>query len=121
VRRHEHIRLSPADRVTLPAERYDLRGRDGKLICTVTRDRAQAGIASGVLELWSGTSGAYLRAVGLSYPEFSRAPSRPVETWPSLPRGAVPPPVRTHKGTACGQVGGHRAHRVGPASIPPAA
>jgi hypothetical protein len=117
---HEHIRLSPADGITLLGERYDLRGRDGKLITRVSRDRAEAGIASGALELWDGASGVYLRATGLSYPEFSRAASRPVEILPPSSRTArLPAP--THRRVACGRVGGHRAHRVGLGSIPPSA
>ena len=67
-----NIRLSPADGIPLPHDSYDLRARDGKLICTVSRSRAEQGIASGALELWDGPSGAYLRAVNLSYPPEAR-------------------------------------------------
>jgi hypothetical protein len=56
----------------LSHDKYDLRARDGKLICTVARAKAEQGIASGDLELWNGPSGACLRAVGSSYPAGSR-------------------------------------------------
>jgi hypothetical protein len=68
-----NIRLSPADGIPLPHDSYDLRARDGKLICTVSRSRAEQGIVSGDLELWDGPSGAYLRAVNLRYPDEARS------------------------------------------------
>jgi hypothetical protein len=63
------IRLSPADGIVLFKATYELRGRDGIKICDVARDKAEAGIRAGTLELWDGRHGAYLRGVGLAYPE----------------------------------------------------
>lgn len=68
-----NVRLSPADGIPLPHDSYALRARDGKLVCTVSRNRAEQGIASGVLELWDGPSGAYLRGTNLSYPAEERS------------------------------------------------
>ena len=73
--RRESIRLSPAGGIALSQARYDLRARDGALLCTVTRERAEHGIRTGALELWSGPSGAYLRAVDSHYPTESRSSS----------------------------------------------
>lgn len=73
VRPSADIRLGPADGRALLNEVYDLRGRDGKVICGVPRDKAEQGIAAGQLELWRGRHGAYLRPVALSYPGESRA------------------------------------------------
>lgn len=72
--RGQHIRLSPADgtSVHLDRARYELRGRDGRLICTVARERAAQGIASGALEMWAGPSGAYLQAPEACYPDVAR-------------------------------------------------
>jgi hypothetical protein len=70
--RPKDIRLSPADGIPLSNERYDVRARDGKLIRTVDRAKAELAIASGHFELWSGPSGAYLRPVNLAYPTESR-------------------------------------------------
>jgi hypothetical protein len=67
-----NIRLNPARTEGLSLDRYDLRARDGKLICTVSRDRAEQGIADGQLELWQGVHGAYLRPVTAAYPTASR-------------------------------------------------
>jgi hypothetical protein len=124
----EHIRLSPADGRALHKNHYELRGRDGKLICTVRRDRAAAGIAAGALELWHGPSGAYLRAVGLAYPEHDRHHATGSRVRAEPPRGAVAEQVWSHVRAASGQVGGIRrghsarrlANRSGPAR-PPAA
>jgi hypothetical protein len=71
------IRLSPAGggAVSLDHETYDLRGRDGKRICRVSRQRAEEAIANGSLELWSGPAGAYLRSPETSYPDRPRLSS----------------------------------------------
>jgi hypothetical protein len=116
-----NIRLSPADTGALLMRAYDLRGRDGNRVCTVAREEAERGIAAGSLELWKGPAGAYLRSASLPYPERERATSRPPDSRPSLPRGAVRPVVHTSKNAACGQVGSYRARRVGPAHATPAA
>jgi hypothetical protein len=68
----ENIRLSPANGMALSRDSYELRARDGKLICTVARAKAEQAIDSGDLELWDGPHGAYLRAAWISYPEESR-------------------------------------------------
>lgn len=48
---------------------YELGGRDGIKICDVASEKAENGIQAGRLELWEGRHGAYLRSVGLAYPE----------------------------------------------------
>lgn len=111
--RSADVRLSPADGIALSAASYDLRGRDGKLVCTVSRGRAESGLRSGALELWRGQSGIYLRAAGLSYPSSDRATSRPANL-ATIPRGAVRPVVHTSRNAATGQVGSVRTRRVGP-------
>lgn len=116
----QNIRLSPAAGGALRHERYDLRARDGKVIATVPRERARQGIAAGILELWSGPAGAYLRAVELAPP----AEARPASVQPdsrrvlpgAAPKGAIQPAVYTNRHAACGEVGFHRARRVGPRS-----
>jgi hypothetical protein len=120
VRPIQHIRRSPADGKALLMCSYELRGRDGKRVCSVARGDAERGIAAGFLELWNGPAGAYLRSAALAYPERERATSRPPESRPSLPRGAVRPVVHTSRNAACGQVGGYRARRVGPTHATPA-
>jgi len=114
--RHTDIRLSPGAGKALLMRSYELRGRDGKRVCTVSREQAQNGVDVGSLELWAGAAGAYLRAVDLAYPEQARSTSYSADARPALPKGAVRPVVYTSKHTANGQVGGHRARRVGPAS-----
>ena len=117
-RAHTDIRLSPAKSGTLLMRSYDLRGRDGKLVCSVSREQALQGVAAGSLELWSGAAGAYLRAAKLAYPEQARGASYSAGARPALPKGAVRPIVYTSKHAANGQVGGYRARRVGPAHAP---
>jgi hypothetical protein len=63
------IRLDPAEGIALLKPSYELRGRDGIKICDVVRERAEAGIHAGSLELWEGRHGVYLRGVGLAYPD----------------------------------------------------
>ena len=122
------IRLSPADGEVLLKREYELRANDGTLVCLVSRRRAESGIASGCLELWRGPHGVYLRAV---YTEAERitphraTPAGPApQPWLALslaPRGAVTPRMRPwpdgypRPHPACGQVGGFRVRRVGPA------
>lgn len=111
-----NIRLSPADGIALSHDRYDLRARDGMLICHVSRDHAERGIATGTLELWRGPDGAYLRAAAsLVYPEHERRHAESHAKLPAPPRGAVPPVVYTSRHTMTGQVGCFRTRRVGPA------
>jgi hypothetical protein len=109
----EHIRIDPATATTLSRAIYELRGRDGQLICAVGRKRAECGLRAGALELWRGPSGAYLRAAGLSRPDYERRQAAGRIFSPEPPRGVVLRPP-THDRTANGQVGGYRRLRVGP-------
>jgi hypothetical protein len=68
----ENIRRSPEYRVALSHDSYDLRGRDGLLLCRVERAKAERAIIAGVLELRTDSSGAYLAAMALSYPPAAR-------------------------------------------------
>lgn len=106
--RRADIRLQPADATRLS---YDLRGRDGVFICTVSRDKATAGLRAGIFELWRGRHGDYLRSQELSYPEQSRAQSR-LTAAAGAPRGAVSEPVSNKRRPASGLVGSFRARRV---------
>lgn len=109
-----HFRLSPADGITLSRENYELRGADGKLLFTVSRDRAERGISAGDLELWNGPHGAYLRAsIRLPYPSAERRQSESAPRTSLAPKGAVRPVVHTSKNAACGQVGSCRSRQVG--------
>jgi hypothetical protein len=67
-----HTRLSPAHGIRLFKRQYELRAPDGKLICMVSRGRAEQGIADGKLELWDGPHGVYLRARDAKYPDSCR-------------------------------------------------
>src|SRR4051812_35498369 len=64
VRAHVEFRRSPAEGRGLLHDSYELRGRDGLLICRVSRHRAEEGIAAGQLVLRDGKHGAYLSAAG---------------------------------------------------------
>jgi len=92
--------------------------RDGKVIATVPRERARQGIAAGALELWSGPAGAYLRAVELAAPTEARPASVQFDSRRAVPgtppKGAIQPVIYSNKHATCGQVGYHRARRVGP-------
>src|SRR5579883_3361403 len=106
------IRLSPADGRALLMPSYDLRGRDGKFICSLTSAQAERGLLSEALELWTGRHGVYLRATALRYPDISRQPSR-VEAKNEVPKGAIRPPVESKLRPATGLVGSFRSRRVG--------
>jgi hypothetical protein len=116
----QDIRLSPAEAgvVSLSNPRYDLRARDGKLICTVTRESAERGIVQGCFQLWRGPAGAYLRSVGLTAPSDARPASVQQDSRKLLPgappKGAIQPKVGNRIHPTCGRVGCHRAYRVGP-------
>ena len=108
-----HFRLDPAQNATVLSKPfYELRARDGRLICQVSRDRAAAGLRVGALELWSGPHGTYLRSPLARYPQNERAQSNR-ESLPKPPKGAVTEKVQTRKHTTCGVVGGHRRYHIG--------
>lgn len=47
-----NVRLSPTAGIPPRNTSYELRARNGKLICFVSRERAEEGIADGRLESW---------------------------------------------------------------------
>jgi hypothetical protein len=111
--RRADTRLIAADsRILLNRPAYDLRARDGVFICTILAAKAQEGIDTGVLELWNGPHGAYLRSADLRYPEESRPQSR-VGSIAIAPRGAVADRVDSKRRSASGKVGSFRTYRVG--------
>jgi hypothetical protein len=116
--RGQDIRFSPADGAALLHQSYDLRARDGKVIATVSRERAQRGIAAGALELWKGPAGAYLRSALLSRPAEARSTSVQPDSRNvlpgALPKGVIPPVIYSRRHATCGQMGHHRVRRVGP-------
>jgi hypothetical protein len=103
------IRINPADAIPLPSKAYSLRGRDGLLICLVGRERAESGIRAGMLELWRGSHGLYLRGVLALHPQCDR---RHADGAGSLgmaaPKGAISPDVGNTRHSTSGQVGGLR-------------
>ena len=130
----QDIRLSPADGKALLRERYDVRGADGRRICTVLRDSAAALIAAGTVELMQGPSGAYLRPTSLAYPLEPRHTHTETDSRSMLPgeppKGAIRPHVQDIGRIATGQVGGcgrrstgrsFRVRRAGSGHTAPAA
>jgi hypothetical protein len=81
----QDLRLSPVKGIALSHEAYDLRGRDGYLICSVARAKAEQGIAAGTLELRMNSSGAYLAAVDLGYPPVPRVSGEQRSPFATIP------------------------------------
>lgn len=110
--RRGDIRLKPADRRALSKDSYELRAPDGRFVCAVGREKAWAGIVAGVLEIWKGRSGIYLRSANLGYPDSAREP-RPGMCLMNIPKGAVQSSVSgPHRRAASGLVGSIRSRRV---------
>src|ERR1017187_9871046 len=81
----QDLRLSPVKGIALSHKAYDLRGRDGYLICSVARAKAEQGIAAGTLELRMNSSGAYLAAVDLGYPPVPRVSGEQRSPFATIP------------------------------------